>query len=29
VTNPAQGHYYLAMSATKDTSGARMLIKVY
>ncbi len=29
VANPAQGHYYLAMSATKDTSGARMLVKVY
>ncbi len=28
VVNPAQGHYYLAVSATKDTSGARLLVKV-
>jgi len=28
VANPAEGHYYLALSATKDTSGARLLVKV-
>ncbi|BDU16640.1 S8 family peptidase [Lysobacter auxotrophicus] len=28
VANPAPGHYYLALSATKDTSGARLLVKV-
>jgi len=28
VASPAQGHYYLALTATKDVSGARMLVKV-
>ncbi|UNK51167.1 S8 family peptidase [Lysobacter sp. S4-A87] len=28
VAAPASGHYYLALSATKDVSGARMLVKV-
>lgn len=28
VLNPAQGHYYLAVSATQDTTGARLLVKV-
>lgn len=28
VNSPAQGHYYLAVSATQDTTGARLLVKV-
>jgi serine protease len=28
VTSPAQGHYYLAVTATQDTTGERLLIKV-
>jgi serine protease len=28
VLNPAQGRYYLAVSATQATSGARLLVKV-
>ena len=28
VSNPAQGHYYLAVSATEDTTGARLMVKV-
>ncbi|MCS4280101.1 S8 family peptidase [Stenotrophomonas rhizophila] len=28
VVSPAQGHYYLAVTATQDTSGARLLVKV-
>ncbi|MNV62330.1 hypothetical protein D3C71_1548740 [compost metagenome] len=28
VVSPAQGRYYLAVTATQDTSGARLLVKV-
>ena len=28
VSNPAQGRYILAISATQDTSGSRLMVKI-